>query len=110
MTPSGSDGDDGTSESVFRPGRRIVDLGEVLVQSRQSGQDGRQRGTLRGRVALPGLLGGFHYGLPGSPKTNRLLPALGRSSGVMRSWVDDWAALPVLTATYWRPPAAKLMG
>ena len=25
----------------------------------------------------------------------------------MRSCVDDWAALPVLTATYWRPPAVE---
>ena len=41
----------------------------------------------------------------GSAKTNRLLPELGRSSGVSP---DRRAAdrLPVLAATYWRPSTA----
>ena len=40
----------------------------------------------------------------GSANTNRLLPTLGRSSGVSRRLVPPPA--PVLTATYWRPSTA----
>ena len=40
----------------------------------------------------------------GSANTNRLLPELGRSSGVRRRFTPPPA--PVLTATYWRPPTA----
>ena len=36
----------------------------------------------------------------GSANTNRLLPALGRSSGVSPMKPEAVAALPVLTATY----------
>ena len=42
----------------------------------------------------------------GNANTNRLFPALGRSSRVSRSSrleMPDW---PVLTATYWRPSTA----
>ena len=50
-----------------------------------------------------------HY-RSGSANTNRLLPALGRISGVRRINPDAVAALPVLTATYCRPSTAKLIG
>ena len=42
----------------------------------------------------------------GSANTNRLLPALGRSSGVRRMKPDAVPAEPVLTATYCRPSTA----
>ena len=42
----------------------------------------------------------------GSAKTKRLLPALGRSSGVRRMNPEAVAAEPVLTATYCRPATA----
>ncbi len=42
----------------------------------------------------------------GNAKTKRLFPALGRISGVRRMNPDAVAALPVLTATYWRPSTA----
>ena len=45
-------------------------------------------------------------GYSGSAKTNRLLPLLGRNSGVSRRKLGVVAALPVPTATYWRPPTA----
>ena len=41
-----------------------------------------------------------------SAKTNRLLPALGRSSGVRRVKPDAVPDVPVLTATYCRPSTA----
>ena len=46
--------------------------------------------------------GAFH----GKPNTNRLLPTLGRSSGVRRVKPDAVPELPVLTATYCRPSTA----
>ena len=42
----------------------------------------------------------------GKPNTNRLLPALGRSSGVRPVKWADVPPEPVLTATYWRPSTA----
>ena len=42
----------------------------------------------------------------GRANTNRLFPALGRSSGVSPMKPDAVAALPVLTATNWRPSTA----
>ena len=42
----------------------------------------------------------------GSAKTNSVLPSLGRSSGVIRLNIPDVSDVPVLTATYCRPPAA----
>ena len=39
----------------------------------------------------------------GSANTKRVLPALGRSSGVRRLKAPDVSERPVLTATYWRP-------
>ena len=42
----------------------------------------------------------------GSANTNRLFPALGRSSGVSPVKCDDVPPEPVLTATNWRPSTA----
>ena len=46
------------------------------------------------------------YSRSGSANTNRLLAAPGRISGVMTVNPEAVPALPVLTATYWRPPTA----
>ena len=45
-------------------------------------------------------------GYSGKPNTNRLLPLLGRSSGVRRVKPDAVPEGPVLTATYCRPSTA----
>ena len=47
-----------------------------------------------------------YAGYSGRTNTNRLLPALGRSSGVRRVKPDAVPAVPVLTATYCRPSTA----
>ena len=73
----------------------IVGLGDKRAARRREAPARRRPAFRRGAQSPSGRV-----------NTNRLLPALGRSSGVRRMKPDAVAAEPVLTATYWRPPAA----
>ena len=86
----------GSGSRRARPGRR----GRHARHAARTADQGSRLRLARGRPFSV-------YGLSsGRAKTNRLLPTLGRSSGVSSMWPLTVDAVPVLIATYCRPSTA----